>query len=35
MELPPISYDRETGRLEGATAMERCAALAFAGWRQG
>jgi len=30
MERPPISYDRETGRLEGATAMERCAALAFA-----
>ena len=30
MALPPISYDRATGRLEGATAMERCAALAFA-----
>jgi FkbM family methyltransferase len=30
MPLPPISYDRATGRLEGATAMERCAALAFA-----
>jgi FkbM family methyltransferase len=25
-----MSYDRATGRLEGATAMERCAALAFA-----
>ena len=30
MVPPPISYDRATGRLEGATAMERCAALAFA-----
>src|SRR3954469_15947144 len=30
MVRPPISYDRATGRLEGATAMERCAALAFA-----
>jgi FkbM family methyltransferase len=30
MVMPPISYDRATGRLEGATAMERCAALAFA-----
>ena len=30
MAPPPISYDRATGRLEGATAMERCAALAFA-----
>jgi FkbM family methyltransferase len=30
MELPPISYDRATGRLQGATAMERCAALALA-----
>ena len=30
MVIPPISYDRTTGRLEGATAMERCAALAFA-----
>lgn len=29
MLLPPMSYDRATGRLEGATAMERCAALAF------
>jgi FkbM family methyltransferase len=27
---PPMSYDRATGRLEGATAVERCAALAFA-----
>ena len=25
-----MSYDRATGRLEGATALERCAALAFA-----
>jgi FkbM family methyltransferase len=25
-----MSYDRATGRLEGATAIERCAALAFA-----
>ena len=24
---PPMSYDRATGRLEGATAVERCAAL--------
>jgi FkbM family methyltransferase len=30
MLLPPISYDRATGRLEGATMLERCAALAFA-----
>ena len=27
---PPMSYDRATGRLQGATAVERCAALAFA-----
>lgn len=27
--VPPMSYDRATGRLEGATAVERCAALAF------
>jgi FkbM family methyltransferase len=27
---PPMSFDRATGRLEGATALERCAALAFA-----
>jgi FkbM family methyltransferase len=26
----PMSYDRATGRLDGATAMERCAALVFA-----
>ena len=30
MAPPPMSYDRATGRLEGATAIERCAALAFA-----
>ena len=30
MTQPPMSYDRTTGRLEGATAIERCAALAFA-----
>ena len=27
---PPLSYDRTTGRLQGASALERCAALAFA-----
>lgn len=30
MAMPPMSFDRATGRLEGATAIERCAALAFA-----
>ena len=30
MPLPPMSYDRATGRLEGASAAERWAALAFA-----
>jgi FkbM family methyltransferase len=27
---PPMSYDRVTGRLQGASTIERCAALAFA-----
>jgi FkbM family methyltransferase len=30
MAPPPMSYDRATGRLKGASAVERCAALAFA-----
>ena len=30
MSAAPMSFDRASGRLEGATAMERCAALAFA-----
>jgi len=30
MDRPPMSFNRATGRLEGATALERCAALAFA-----
>ncbi|MEA2980588.1 MAG: hypothetical protein QOF09_2411 [Alphaproteobacteria bacterium] len=30
MIAPPLSYDRTTGRLEGASAVERCAAFAFA-----
>src|SRR4051812_31696979 len=30
MTPPPMSYDRATGRLEGASTVERCAALAFA-----
>ena len=30
-----MSYDRATGRLEGATALERCAALAFAAGVEG
>lgn len=30
MNAQPMSFDRATGRLDGATAMERCAALAFA-----
>lgn len=30
MAPPPMSFDRATGRMEGATALERCAALAFA-----
>ena len=29
-ERPPFSFDRATGRLDGATGPERCAALAFA-----
>ena len=29
MTQPPMSYDRATGRLEGATAIERCAALGY------
>ena len=29
-ERPPFSFDRATGRLDGATGRERCAALAFA-----
>jgi len=29
-ETLPFSFDRATGRLDGATGMERCAALAFA-----
>jgi FkbM family methyltransferase len=30
VSVPPMSFDRATGRLQGASAMERCAALAFA-----
>ena len=30
MDRPPFSFDRATGRLDGATGPERCAALAFA-----
>ena len=29
-DRPPFSFDRATGRLDGATGPERCAALAFA-----